>query len=151
MSPPAGIVAAGGRGERTQATNGEPKQFRMLAGRSLLEWSVSLLRAAGCDPVIAVLPPGTGADLVPAGVVVRPGGETRQESVRSGLGPVEAERVVVHDGARPLASPALVHRVLEALDHHDGAVTALPLDETVKLVAGEDVVSTIDRTGLWAI
>ena len=69
----------------------------------------------------------------------------------SGLEGIESEHVVIHDGARPLASTSLVHRVVEALSHHEAAVAAIPLDETVKLVSGEDVVTTIDRSGLWAV
>ena len=151
MTTPAGIVAAGGRGERLQSSDAPAKQFRQLGGRTLLEWSVDLLRDSGCDPVIAVLPEGIDPSFVPDDVAVRPGGDTRQASVWSGLQAVESERVVVHDGARPFATSTLVHRVLDALDHHDAAVVALPVDETLKLVSGEDVVSTIDRAGLWAI
>ena len=147
----AGLVAAGGRGERLDAPGVPPKQFRTLGGRTLLEWSVDVLRAAGCDPVIAVVPADTDPSLIPDGVQMRPGGDTRQASVWSGLEVIEQEHVVVHDGARPFASRSLFHRTLEALVHHDAAVAAVPLDETLKLVSGEDVVTTIDRSGLWAI
>ena len=147
----AGIVAAGGRGERVQAPGIPPKQFRTLGGQTLLERSVALLSSAGCDPVVVVVPPETDPSLIPEGTTVRPGGDTRQASVWSGLEAIDSDEVVIHDGARPLASTSLVHRVLEALGHHDAAVAAIPLDETLKLVSGEDVVSTIDRSGLWAI
>jgi 2-C-methyl-D-erythritol 4-phosphate cytidylyltransferase len=151
LTSPAGIVAAGGRGERAGAAGELPKQFRLLGGRTLLEWSVDLLAVAGCDPIVVVLPPDVDASLAPEGVVVRPAGNSRQASVWSGLQSVESDRVVIHDGARPFASPTLVHRTVDALSHHDGAVAAVPLDETLKLVSGEDVVSTIDRSGLWSI
>jgi 2-C-methyl-D-erythritol 4-phosphate cytidylyltransferase len=151
LASPAGIVAAGGRGERVRVPDVPPKQFRSLGGRTLLQRSIDLLVESGCDPVVVVVPEDTDASLIPAGVVARPAGETRQASVWSGLQTIESDRVVIHDGARPLASISLVRRVLEALSHHDGAVAAVPLDETLKLVSGEEVVTTIDRSGLWAI
>ena len=151
MTSPAGIVAAGGRGDRVSGGDGLPKQFRSLGGRTLIQWSVDLLTEAGCDPIVVVLPRDADPSLVPSGVVVRPGGDSRQASIWSGLQGVESENVVIHDGARPFATSTLVHRTVDALEHHDGAVAAVPVDETLKLVSGEDVISTIDRSGLWFI
>ena len=87
--------------------------------------------------------------LVPAGVDVIAGGETRQETVHLALGQVSSDRVVVHDAARPFASVDLVARLLAALDGAEGAVLGVPVDETVKRVSGTEVVETVDRSDLW--
>ena len=81
------------------------------------------------------------------------GGPRRQDSVRLGveaLGP--CQWVAVHDGARPLITPDLILRGLEAAGDTGAAVPALPLADTVK-EAGPDtmVLRTLDRSRLWAV
>lgn len=83
------------------------------------------------------------------GVVFATGGETRQDSVSSGLEELSTEAVVVHDGARPFAAASLVREVIAALEDHDGAIAAMPADETLKKVVDGHIETTVDRTGLW--
>lgn len=114
---------------------------------------MDLLLAAGCDPVVLVVPDPDSDHAVALSdrSLVVGGGPTRQASVARGLALVASSRVVVHDGARPLAPPALVGKCLAALEGADGAVAALPLDDTVKRVEDDTVRTTINRRGLWAI
>jgi 2-C-methyl-D-erythritol 4-phosphate cytidylyltransferase len=80
------------------------------------------------------------------------GGATRSESVRAALAAAPAaDRVVVHDAARPLVTPGHFEAVLAALDEADCATAAAPLTDTVK-EAGPDrwVTGTLDRSRLWA-
>ena len=97
-----GIVVAAGRGDRF----GQPKQFCDLAGTRVVDLSVAAMTAA-CDAVVLVLPAGVSWDGEPVAAAVA-GGETRSDSVRAGLRavPAEADVVVVHDAARPLATRA---------------------------------------------
>src|SRR5207302_7575137 len=85
-----------------------------------------------------------------ATVEITPGGETRQASVRLGLArvPSESERVVVHDAARPLVTPALIEASLAGLSDADGAVCAMPLADSLKRANGGMVDGTIARDGL---
>jgi 2-C-methyl-D-erythritol 4-phosphate cytidylyltransferase/2-C-methyl-D-erythritol 2,4-cyclodiphosphate synthase len=82
-----------------------------------------------------------------------PGGETRALSVAAGLAQVagDAEAILVHDAARPFASPELVDRLLAALGEHDGAIPALPVTDTVKRVRDGVVAETLDRGELRAV
>lgn len=145
------VVVAGGEGRRF----GGPKQFALLAGRPVLEWSVAAARSVA-DEVVLVLPP---AELVDpsrhAGCrLVAPGGATRAASVRAGLAlvPGGAEIVVVHDAARPLATPGLFARVVEAVRAGaDGAVPGVPVADTLKKVGAGRVVTTVDRSELVAV
>jgi 2-C-methyl-D-erythritol 4-phosphate cytidylyltransferase len=141
-----GIVAAGGTGERLGAEG--PKAFVVLAGRTLLDWSIDAL-SPGCERVIAAVPPGH--EEVPDRVA---GGPSRSESVRNALDAApEATTVVVHDAARPLAGTDLVRRCIDALeDGVDGAIAAARMTDTVK-EAGEGgrVLRTLDRSVLWTI
>lgn len=131
----------------------DPKQFRALGGQPLLAWSLDLLRAAGCFPLMVVIPDifvdRAKLEFAAPDVVVVPGGPTRQASVLEGLKRVQSSRVVVHDGARPFAPPHLVISTLAALAECDGALAALPLDETLKMVADGLVSDTPSRDGLW--
>lgn len=70
-----------------------------------------------------------------ARVVVTAGGATRSESVRAGIAavPDEAEVIVVHDAARPLATGALFTAVTSAVAAGaDGAVPVVPVTDTVR-------------------
>lgn len=81
------------------------------------------------------------------------GGEKRQITVWNLLKSVPPDRdlILIHDGARPLVSPSLIHDVLEAAAEWGAAVSAVPLVDTVKesLDGGDTVNSTIDRTRLF--
>jgi len=81
------------------------------------------------------------------------GGATRQASVYSGLQglPTDAERVLIHDGARCLATAALFDRCAMALQDCLGLIAAIPVKDTIKVVGDNHlVVSTPDRSQLWA-
>jgi 2-C-methyl-D-erythritol 4-phosphate cytidylyltransferase/2-C-methyl-D-erythritol 2,4-cyclodiphosphate synthase len=87
-------------------------------------------------------------------VAVVPGGPRRQDSVAAGvaaLGEGSPDDVVlVHDGARPLVSAALVERVAAAAARHGAAIPVLPVAETLKRVEGGRIVATVDRAALAA-
>lgn len=148
------VVAAAGSGTRF----GAAKQFADLGGRPVLDRSVAV--AAVCaEGVVAVVsadsarPPGLRdrlADLVrPAEVRVVAGGETRSESVRRGLEavPAEAEVVLVHDGARPLASAELCRRVVAAVRAGaDAAVPTVPVADSLRRRGG-----AVDRAEFAAV
>jgi len=89
-----------------------------------------------------------GADLVVAG------GASRSESVRAGLAvvPSDAEVILVHDAARPFASPQLFRTVIAAVQAGNaGAVPGVPVLDTIKRVEDGVVASTLDRSELVAV
>ncbi len=160
------VVVAGGRGMR--AGGGLPKQFRTVGGRSVLARSLAAMLAservgrAICvlhpddrslyEATLRELPPLLRARLAePA-----PGGATRAESVRNGLEAVAAlggaEIVLVHDAARPFASPALLARAIEAAERRGAAVPGVAVTDTLKSVAADGAIAgTVDRTPLRAV
>ena len=143
------VVVAAGAGTRF----GGPKQYEVVAGRRLLDWSLDAARAAADGVVLVVAAdavdrPEPGADAVVAG------GATRSASVRAGLAavPADADIVVVHDAARPAASVGLFERVIHAVrSGADAAVPGIPVVDTVKRVHGDVVVETLDRASLVAV
>lgn len=115
------VVVAGGGGTRF----GEPKQYVEVAGRRVLDWSVAAARTAS-DGVVVVVPEADVAEPVDGADAVVAGGPTRAASVRNGLAAVPADTgiVLVHDAARPAASPTLFRAVVDAV--RAGAVAVVP-------------------------
>src|SRR5580704_1361382 len=103
------LVVAAGRGERLGSPR--PKALVMLAGKPMLEWSVRSLRAVAAVQRIVVAMPSDQLDAAPVGVVAVAGGAVRSQSVREALAAAgDGDPVIVHDAARPLATPELFER-----------------------------------------
>jgi 2-C-methyl-D-erythritol 4-phosphate cytidylyltransferase len=156
----AAILLAAGRGERLATDT--PKGFVEVGGRPLLSYSLEAVRACPQIEMIVVAVPDGYQDRAfeivgPRGVDVVLGGPSRQSSVDNSLGIVLTdlsplpESVVVHDVARPLATPALFERVLSALKDADGAVPAIPVVDTIKRVYEGTVTETLRRDSLVAV
>ncbi len=152
------IIVAAGQGTRTGSA--ELKQFRWVAGKPMLLHSLQTLQARlDVALVVCVLPRSHAADPPPwlfqsdlERLMVTVGGRTRMESVIAGLEemPDEIRFVLVHDAARPLASPTLIARVLAEARRGHGAIAALPVVDTLKEVDADGrIVRTVDRTALW--
>jgi 2-C-methyl-D-erythritol 4-phosphate cytidylyltransferase len=139
------IVVGAGSGSRF----GAPKQYEQVGGERIIDRSRRIAEAQ-CAGVVLVVPAGDAER--EQGV---PGGDTRSASVRAGLAavPAEAEIVCVHDAARPLATSDLYRRVIDAVRAGaDGAVPAVPVTDTIKVVDADGaVVATPDRATLVAV
>lgn len=138
------VVVAGGGGRRY----GSAKQYEALAGRRVIDWSVDVA-ASVVDGVVAVVP-GSDTDRPVPGAIVVAGGTSRAESVRAGLAavPADAAVVLVHDAARPAASPELFERVVGAVrDGADGVVPAIPVTDSLRTRDG----AAVDRDTLVAV
>src|SRR5580698_7130650 len=168
------IIVAAGSGTRLGFE--VPKAFVDLAGRSLLSYSLQTIAAvAAIEEAVIALPAGMDsrarADIKAAGleipVKLTQGGAERQDSVRIALDLTssEAELVVVHDAARPFATPTMFEAALSAAARSGGAIVATPLADTLKRIdvdeaeddehgAGDRahariIVATVARAGLW--
>ncbi|MGR0482789.1 MAG: 2-C-methyl-D-erythritol 4-phosphate cytidylyltransferase [Candidatus Electronema sp. V4] len=155
------IIPAAGSGSRMGTA--QPKQFLGLAGMPVLARTVRVfLDHPKVDAVIAVLPPEqlqSGAALIlpflsPAQqdkLGFAAGGATRQQSVRNGLAalPADIGQVLVHDGARPLVTAAVIDRCLAGIAEHGAVIAAVPVKDTLKEAAGGTVLRTVDRERLW--
>ena len=137
---------------------GAPKAFVNLCGRPMLEYTLRGLRDSGVvDSVVVAVPPNRTdeAKLVFGGdAVIVAGGMDRTESVRLALAAVgDAEFVLVHDAARALTPPALIVRVVAALQAgHAAVVPGLRVSDTIKAVDANGVVlGTPERSGLRAV
>ncbi len=151
------VVVAAGAGVRLGGD--VPKALTYLAGRPMLLWSVEALRASDrVDEIVVLAPAGREDEMRDALGPLRPderitaGGASRAESVREGVRAVSprAARILVHDAARPLVSPALIEAVLAAMEGVDGTIAAAPAPDTLKRAAADGLVAgTVARAGLW--
>jgi 2-C-methyl-D-erythritol 4-phosphate cytidylyltransferase/2-C-methyl-D-erythritol 2,4-cyclodiphosphate synthase len=152
------IIVAAGRGVR--AGPGLPKQYRQLAGRSVLAHTLAAFAShPGAGPIVTVLHPedaGLFAAHVPAALARRclcvSGGATREASVRAGLEALARHapsHVLIHDAARPLVSHALIDRVCAALARHAAAAPALAVTDALWRGAAGHVAGVQDRAGLY--
>ncbi|MGK7906351.1 MAG: 2-C-methyl-D-erythritol 4-phosphate cytidylyltransferase [Synechococcus sp.] len=165
------LIPAAGSGRRMGADRN--KLLLPVLEREILAWTLRSASAASTTDWIGII--GQPHDFpqfeqilqrenldVPVELIQ--GGNTRQESVFRGLQRLEeignVDRVLIHDGARCLASPDLFDRCSAALDLATGAIAAIPVKDTIKMVrpsplssellVGQEIVDTPDRGQLWA-
>lgn len=152
------VVVAAGSSTRM---DGIDKVTAPIAGRPLLAWTLHPFATGPVERIVVVAAAARVDELrsapwLPDRVEVVAGGARRQESVAAGVAALEragtpAERVVlVHDAARPAVHPEVVGRVIEATAEHGAAIPAVPVVETLKLVADGRIERTVERAGVWA-
>lgn len=146
------LIVAAGSGSRMGG--GIPKQYRMVAGVPVIARAIDALAShPAIDAVHVVIGAGQEAMLADAlggrAVTSSPGGATRRESVRAGLEAIgPAERVLIHDAARPFLPAAVIDRLLAALDGAEGAIPTLPVVDTLVRADGGTLGDTVSREGL---
>jgi 2-C-methyl-D-erythritol 4-phosphate cytidylyltransferase len=156
------VIVAAGEGKRMGSD--VPKPLIVLAGRPLILHTLDRLARSQIRKVILVAPEkqrkeferliATGGDFSRLECVLESGGPRRQDSVRRGLNRLDddCEVVVIHDGARPLVSPALIDRCVELALKEGAAVVGVPAKDTIKVVsASRRIESTPPRNSLWEI
>jgi len=156
----AAIICAAGSGTRMKLDH--PKQYHPLAGEPMLVHTVRIFhRHPGVDIVVVVVPAKwrekttemlDDYGLLGGRLTIVVGGRRRQDSVLAGLESLDETVgiVLVHDGARPLASPLLIDRCRKAAQEHGAAIAAVPVKDTLKRGdAGGRITGTVDRSGLW--
>ena len=153
------VLVAAGEGRRF----GAPKQLQPLARRRVVDWAFEAAAAASHGVVVVAAADQVdalreGPDALPAGpagnsgatIIVTPGGATRSDSVRAGIAaaPDDADVIIVHDAARPLAGGALFASVTAAVvGGADGAVPVVAVTDTIRHT--DD--GTLDRSRLRAV
>lgn len=151
------IIPAAGSGKRMGG--GTAKQFLPLRGEPVLVQTVRLFSESPLVDEIVIV----AGDLertrelvgaLPKVTHVVAGGAERQDSVWAGLQVVHSRPriVAVHDAARPLLPAAVLEGVLRAAAIHPAQVVAVPVKDTVKVVAPDGLVTaTPERSTLWAV
>lgn len=148
----AAVVVAAGKGLR--AGQPLPKQFAMWRGKPVLRHSVEALLASGADPLVVAIPENGEAAARQAlesltGYELVTGGATRQQSVARALSAIgSADRVLIHDAARPDLPEIVIARLLDALDDAPGAIPVLPVVDSLSRDENGLMVGTARREEL---
>lgn len=149
------LLVAAGSGSR--AGGETPKQYRQIAGKTLLAHAIDHICHPRIDAVQVVIGSGQeeayraaiGDRALPSPVI---GGATRRLSVRNGLEALaregDVERVLIHDAARPFAYLDLWERLISALDNAEAAIPALPAVDTMARGREKKLEEIVSRDGL---
>jgi 2-C-methyl-D-erythritol 4-phosphate cytidylyltransferase len=153
------VVPAAGVGKRMNADR--PKQYLMLAGKTVIEQSLSRLLQADVFSAIAVAIsaedpywPELSISKHEA-IITAPGGKERADSVLSALKSIRTKTndddwVLVHDAARPCLTVADINKLIDTLkDDEVGGILALSSHDTLKNVEGDAILGTLDRRHIW--
>ncbi|MBD2625241.1 2-C-methyl-D-erythritol 4-phosphate cytidylyltransferase [Trichormus variabilis] len=154
------LIPAAGTGKRMGADRN--KLLLKLRSQPIIAWTMLAAEAASSISWIGIISqPHDWEDLkaimadlkLTKPIKLIAGGSTRQESVYNGLQalPADAKQVLIHDGARCLATPDLLNACAEAIRHCPGLIAAVPVKDTIKVVDESGIIqSTPDRSQLWA-
>lgn len=150
------IIVAAGSGLRF----GERKQFKKLGAKPL--YLYSLQKFIDCnliDEIVLVVPKdlhgaiSNEASKLSPQINVVEGGKLRQDSVLAGIEglSVNCDIICVHDAARPFVSVDLIQKTIKACENNDGAVAAIPSNDTVKEINTNNnhIKKTIPREAIW--
>ncbi|MDA8209326.1 MAG: 2-C-methyl-D-erythritol 4-phosphate cytidylyltransferase [Actinomycetota bacterium] len=142
------MIVAAGSGVRF----GGPKQLVEIGTSTALDMAIAAA-ASVSDGVVVAAPPEMIPQLRRPGTATVAGGATRAQSVRRGLEavPAQAEVILVHDAARPLATPALFRRVVDALAAGEVAVVpVVPVVDSLKRLSEDGSLHSVPREGMFA-
>jgi 2-C-methyl-D-erythritol 4-phosphate cytidylyltransferase len=152
------VIVAAGSSSRMSGTD---KMFAILEGKAVLAWVIEVFQSSDLiDDIVIVLNKHNLEEgkrlVVEEGwskvKEVCEGGERRQDSVLNGLLCLgECDRVVIHDGARPLVTADLIENGLDAVEETGAAIAAIPVTDTIKIAADDlTIQGTPPRQSLWA-
>ena len=155
----AAIILAGGSGTRMGADS--TKQMMNLCGKPIIVHSLLAFEASEYIDEIILVAKADEIELYPPlleqyGIHkvthIVEGGETRQDSVLRGfeMVPDKADHIAIHDGARPLITPAQIKSVVLAAYDYKAAAAAAPAKDSVKVANISAMIDyTVDRKTVW--
>ncbi|MEL6816407.1 MAG: 2-C-methyl-D-erythritol 4-phosphate cytidylyltransferase [Cyanobacteria bacterium J06598_3] len=153
------LIPAAGVGRRMGSNRN--KLLMTLLDQPILAWTLEAAAASDIQWIGIICQPIDRPDIeamvaqlaTTKPIIFIQGGDTRQESVFNGLQalPPNATHVLIHDGARCLATPALFNRCGEAALKTAGFIAAVPVKDTIKQVDEQLMITnTPNRAQLWA-
>ena len=143
------IIVAAGSGNR--AGGKVPKQWRTIAGKLVVDWSIDAFKNHDLvDFVIVVLPPNKTLDR--NDVITCAGGNSRSISVYNGLiaaKNLSPNKVLIHDVARPAVSEDIITDIILAINEETGAAPGLPISDAIWKVSDGKIEKTLNRNFIF--
>lgn len=154
------VILAGGRGSRMHS--GIQKQYMLLDGRPLIAYALEAFERSCADDLVLVTGVGEAEfvqkEILPSLGLTKlrsivTGGKERYHSVYEGLKALRnCDYVLIHDGARPLVTEAVISRAVQAAVQNDACVVGMPVKDTIKVADAHGFAeSTPDRSLLWQV
>jgi len=156
------IIPAAGQGKRMGTS--VSKSYLEILGRPLLAYTLDKFQSHSLIEEIIIVAQARDIEYCRSEIVEKygfdkvkkivAGGQERQDSVNLGLAALdlEADWVLIHDGARPLVDGTTISQAIQAAFSKAAAVVGVPVKDTIKVVdAGHTVRQTLDRQTLWAV
>lgn len=160
-----GLILSGGVGERLGA--GIPKQYIMVNGKVILSYCLEVFFSHEDIDAVQIVASSQWHQLIREQMTrmsrhlqnkfkgFSSPGSNRQLSILNGLKDirkyaVDMDRVIIHDGARPLITQEQISSCLKASMGHGGAIPVLPMKDTVYLGDGNRITSLLDRSHVYA-
>ncbi|MCL2760814.1 MAG: 2-C-methyl-D-erythritol 4-phosphate cytidylyltransferase [Desulfuromonadales bacterium] len=155
------LIPAAGMGKRMGASIN--KQYLSLGGMPIVARTIKLFQEADFIDEIYPIVPLAEIEYCQKEVIdkfvftkvrsIVAGGPERQHSVRNGLRAIDGSNsediVIIHDGVRPLVPLNVVKESVKTASVYDGAVVAVPVKDTVKVVDDGQITETPPRGRLW--
>lgn len=155
------LIPAAGMGKRMGA--GINKQYLLVAGIPIVAHTIAVFDSSPLVDEIYVISPLDEIPYCRSEVVdahgfakvraIVPGGAERQHSVLNGLravvSPADDDVVLIHDGVRPFVTTEIIERAIETARQTDGALVAVPVKDTIKVVVDGTIRETPPRENLW--
>ena len=143
------IIVAAGKGSR--AGGKVPKQWRKIAGKLVVDWSIDAFKNHRLvDFVIVVLPPSHTFHR--DDVMTCVGGKSRSLSVYNGLitaKNLSPDKVLIHDVARPAVSENIITDIISEINEETGAAPGIPIFDALWKISDGEVEKTIDRNFIF--
>ena len=143
------IIVAAGKGIR--AGGKVPKQWRTIAGKPVIDWSIDAFKYHKLiDHVIVVIPAGKSLDR--KDVICCTGGSSRSLSVYNGLKAAKhlsPKKVLIHDVARPAVSQSIITDVISEINEETGAAPGLAITDAIWKVSNGEIEKTLDRNFIF--
>ena len=151
------IICAAGDGNRLNNASRTPKQYLVINGKTIIEYSIDkFLELDIIENIVIAINPShieythdiIKKDAYKDKVIIIHGSDTRLKSVMRGLEYLSTSgttHVFIHDAARPNFSSTLPNNLIKAAKGHDGSIPIIEASSTIKQLKNEKL-KTLDRS-----
>ncbi|HQO10490.1 MAG TPA: 2-C-methyl-D-erythritol 4-phosphate cytidylyltransferase [Clostridiales bacterium] len=162
MSKVIAIITAGGSGLRMRTET--RKQYIEIGKKPILAHTVNNFQVTDKVDEIVLAVPAEDIEFVKKSIVEKynfskvkhiiKGGEQRQESVFNALSEIRAsdeDIILIHDGVRPFISHDIINECIISTGNADGSIVGIKPVNTIKIISGSVIESTLDRNSLISV
>jgi len=150
-----GLILCAGQGARTGLSYN--KILHPIGKTTVLETTLDAFIQSNCTSLLIVCSKNDLADIKALTKEYKNlsyciGGDTRVESVKNGLAAIKkCDIVVIHDGARPFVSPAVINNSIDSALKYGSGIVAFPTTDSIRKVQDGEIIESIPRDNLYNV